>query len=184
MDLDPRLADGDQNHSTPSVLMLGTAVNRPQMAGKCLSLERKDFTPTGLGDGSAQVISSYLPIHACEVLVLVLMLVPVLVLVLVLMPMPLGRQCGTCAIHDPAAPHVKLRYEGVQGPCPRPLLLEGSIWTAFTPTPCQDHCHYGKDGMPGCQTARMQYLRTVLTISDRRLSEAALSMHRTRCMRR
>lgn len=78
MDVGPSFADDDRNHSTPAILMLG--VNRPQMAGKCLILERKDFT--SLGDGSAQVISSYLPAHACEVLVLVLMLVLVLALVL------------------------------------------------------------------------------------------------------
>ena len=59
-------------------------VDRPQMAGKCLSMEKKDCTPTELGDGSAQVISSYLPLHACEVLLLVPLLVLVLVLVLVL----------------------------------------------------------------------------------------------------
>ena len=60
---------------------------------------------------------------------------------------------------NPAAPHAKLEVRrGTRAlpsvPLSR-LLLEDSIWTAFTPTPCQDHYHYGKDGMLGCQIARI-----------------------------
>ena len=179
MDLGPSLADDDRNHSTPVVLMLG--VDRPQMAGKCLSLERKDFTPTSLGDGSAQVISSYLPAHACEVLVLVLL---VLVLVLVL--------SGNAArVRYMIRQHRMLKVQVRGGTRPLPSIASSGrlksgpplrstythrprISTATVRMGC--YCR-----VLGCWGAR---IRTVLTISDRRLSEAAHIMHRVRCMRR
>lgn len=149
----PRLADDDQNHSTPSVLMLVRTGHRWPVNASAY-FERKDFTPTWQDDGSAQVISSYMPTHACEVLVLVLL--------------------GSAArVRHMIQQHRMQKVQVRRGT--RGLALPRLFWKTQSgppsPTPYQDHYHYCTEygtvsrrcqdtRMPGCQDAR---IRTVST---------------------